>query len=111
MIDWLVILCAAAGIFFIAMSCLALIKLKDFFLRLQAASKASTLGVILCAGAVALYFQNSHETTRAFLITFFVFLTSPITAQVLASAGYDKEVLKAKLILDEKKEDADKSRD
>jgi len=101
--DILVILCSSFGIFFIAMSCLALLKLKDFFLRLQAASKASTLGVILCAAAVALHFQASHETTRAFLITFFVFLTSPITAQVLASAGYDKEVLQSKLNRDEMK--------
>lgn len=75
------------GAFFIVVGSIGLVSLPDFFMRLHAPTKASTLGVggILLA-SMAFAFKDSlliHEL----IITLFIFITAPVSAQLLSQAA------------------------
>jgi len=76
------------GAFFMLLAGLGVLRLPDLFMRLQAATKASTLGVGCMLLAAAIHFQDLAVTTRAVLIIAFFFLTAPVGAHMIARAGY-----------------------
>ena len=63
-----------------------LIKLKDSVQRLHAPTKATTLGVggVLIASMIYFYAKTGHVSVHELLITLFLFLTAPITANFIA---------------------------
>lgn len=63
-----------------------LIKLKDSLQRLHAPTKATTLGVggVLIASMIYFYAKTGHLSVHELLITVFLFLTAPITANFIA---------------------------
>ena len=75
------------GAFFILVGAIGLARLPDFFMRLHAPTKASTLGVggILIASMV--YAVNDALLIHELIITLFVFLTAPVGAHLLAQAA------------------------
>ncbi|GAA6199233.1 Na+/H+ antiporter subunit G [Aquicoccus sp. SU-CL01552] len=65
-----------------------LIKLDDPMSRLHAPTKATTLGVggVLIASMLHAYAYEGHLSWHELLITLFLFLTAPITANFIAKA-------------------------
>ncbi|MXQ09540.1 Na+/H+ antiporter subunit G [Alphaproteobacteria bacterium GH1-50] len=65
-----------------------LIKLKDSVQRLHAPTKATTLGVggVLIASMIYFIAKTGHISIHELLITLFLFLTAPITANFIAKA-------------------------
>jgi len=63
-----------------------LIKLKDSVQRLHAPTKATTLGVggVLIASMIYFFAKNGQISVHELLITLFLFLTAPITANFIA---------------------------
>ncbi len=76
------------GALFMLLAGLGVLRLPDLFMRLQAATKASTLGVGCLLLGVALHFQDLTVTTRAVLVIAFFFTTAPVGAHVIARAAY-----------------------
>jgi multicomponent Na+:H+ antiporter subunit G len=76
------------GALFMLLAGLGVLRLPDLFMRLQAATKASTLGVGCLLLGVAVHFQDLGVTTRAVLVVAFFFLTAPVGAHVIARAAY-----------------------
>ncbi len=76
------------GAAFMLLAALGLVRLPDLFMRLQATTKASTLGLGSLALAVALHFDNGGVTARALLVLAFVFLTAPAGAHAIARAAH-----------------------
>ena len=76
------------GAFFMLLAGLGVLRLPDLFMRLQAATKASTLGVGCMLLAAAIHFQDLAVTTRAVLVIAFFFLTAPVGAHMIARAAY-----------------------
>lgn len=81
------VLLVAAGIFGITGS-YGLIKLPDTMTRLHAPTKASTLGVggVLIASMLYFWIFEGKLSWHEFLITMFLLLTAPITANFIAKA-------------------------
>ena len=79
----------AAGSFFILVGSLGLVKLSEFFKRLHAPTKASTLGVgcVLLASVGYHWFSDTDPQPRELLITAFLFITAPISAHLMAKAA------------------------
>lgn len=75
----LVALLIIAGAALVLISAIGLVRLPDYLSRLHAPTKASTLGVGCLLLASALYFGSLHEL----LVLAFLFLTAPISAQLL----------------------------
>jgi multicomponent Na+:H+ antiporter subunit G len=76
------------GGFFMLLAGVGVARMPDMFMRMQAATKAATLGVGCMLLAVAVHFNDLGVTTRALLVTAFVFLTAPVAAHVIARAAY-----------------------
>ena len=76
------------GTFFIVIGAFGLVKLQDFFRRLHAPTKASTLGLggVLLASMTYMWFARGDLSWHELLITLFIFLTAPVTANFLAKA-------------------------
>jgi multicomponent Na+:H+ antiporter subunit G len=80
------------GTFFSLVSAIGVVRLPDILMRLQAVSKASTLGIAFVLVAVALYFQDTEVTVKCFFIISFLFLTSPICSHLIARSAYRSRV-------------------
>ena len=76
------------GSFLMFLAGLGLLRLPDIFLRMSAATKASTLGAGFILIAAALYFEDLGTTSRAIATIFFLLLTGPIAAHRIARAAY-----------------------
>lgn len=77
------------GGFFLLVGSFGLFRLPDFYMRLHAPTKASTLGIgsILLASVIFYSFHGDGLNIKEFLITIFIFLTAPITAHMLSKAA------------------------
>lgn len=73
---------------FMLLAGIGVLRLPDLFMRMQAATKAATLGVGCMLLAVAVHFSDLAVTTRVVLVIAFVFLTAPVAAHVIARAAY-----------------------
>lgn len=71
-----------------------LIKLKDTVQRLHAPTKATTLGVggVLIASILYFFAATDYISFHELLITLFLFLTAPITANFIAKAYLARKV-------------------
>lgn len=76
------------GSLFMLLAGLGVLRLPDLFMRLQAATKASTLGVACLLLGAAVYFQDLGVASRAVLVIAFFCLTAPVGAHMIARAGY-----------------------
>ena len=76
------------GAVLMLLAALGVVRMPDLFSRMQAATKASTLGVGCMMLAVAVHFADLAVTTRAVLIVAFVFLTAPVSAHMIGRAAY-----------------------
>ncbi|GAA4429135.1 Na+/H+ antiporter subunit G [Acidovorax lacteus] len=74
--------------FFSLVGAIGLVRLPDFFMRLHAPTKASTLGVggVLIASMV-LAAARGEIGFAELLITLFVFVTAPVSANLMAQAA------------------------
>jgi multicomponent K+:H+ antiporter subunit G len=68
---------------------LALVKFSDFYKRLHGPAKATTLGVggVLIASCVYFSVRGATLSVHEFLITLFLFLTTPVSAHLLVKAA------------------------
>ena len=87
-IEFVVSLFIVAGGFFAFVGSFGLIKLPEIMQRLHAPTKATTLGVGSVLVASMLYFLviESNPSIHELVITLFLFLTAPITANFVAKA-------------------------
>jgi multicomponent Na+:H+ antiporter subunit G len=87
MTDYLVVGLLWVGAVFTLVAAIGIVRLPDVFLRMHAAAKAGTVGVISGLLALTLHFDEPAIRARAVLIALFLCITAPIVAQVLARAA------------------------
>ncbi len=88
MIEWFAAALIVISAFFILVGAIGLARLPDFFMRLHAPTKASTLGLggVLIV-SIILGLVNGRAGIAELLITLFVFITAPVSANLMAQAG------------------------
>jgi multicomponent K+:H+ antiporter subunit G len=76
------------GGLFALVGAIGLVRFRDFYMRLHAPTKATTLGVggVLLASMVASAAQGTLSVAEL-LITLFIFVTAPVSANLLAQAA------------------------
>lgn len=77
------------GGFFTLVGALGLARLPDFYTRLHGPTKATTLGVGAIMLSSVLYFSSLGEEVgiAEILITVFLFMTAPVSANIMAKAA------------------------
>lgn len=76
------------GAFFLLVGALGLVRLPNMMSRLHGPTKATTLGIASLLIASIVYFTATRGSfsVHELLITLFLFLTAPVSAQMLAKA-------------------------
>jgi multicomponent Na+:H+ antiporter subunit G len=82
-----ILLLAAIGVFFMSVSSIGVLRLPDVYLRMQAAGKATTLGIgciLLAAGFVF----GEWALLRMVILLVLFFITGPIASAAITHAAY-----------------------
>jgi multicomponent Na+:H+ antiporter subunit G len=82
------------GTFLSLVSTFGMIRLPDVYTRNHAASKSTTLGIMLILLGTFLYFHSvhGHFDTRVLLGIFFIFMTSPVAGHLISRSAYHSGV-------------------
>lgn len=73
-------------------SAIGLLRLPDFYSRISAVTKNSTIGVVLVMAGAVIYFNNIEVLLKGIGIIFFIALTSPTSAYVISKAAVHVKV-------------------
>jgi len=95
------------GSSFAFLAALGVLRMPDVFTRMQASTKASTLGLGCLLVGAALQLADLASIIRVISIGAFIFLTTPVSAHVIARASYRADIpLWDGTVLDERRERA-----
>lgn len=86
--EWLTVALLLVGSGLMLLAAVAIVRFPDLYARMQASTKASTLGVTCLALAASIHFGSLAISARAAAIVSFVFLTAPVAAHVLGRAAH-----------------------
>ena len=92
MIDVLTAILWIGGSAFALLAALGVLRMPDVFTRMQASTKASTLGLGCLLIGAALQFGDFGSFVRVLSIGAFVLLTTPVAGHVIARASYLADV-------------------
>jgi len=81
------------GALFVLVGAIGLVRFPDFYMRLHAPTKASTLGLggLLLASMLGAWLRGEPALAEV-LIALFVFLTAPVSANLMAQAAMHRGV-------------------
>jgi multicomponent Na+:H+ antiporter subunit G len=97
------------GAAFCLLAAVGVVRMPDVFTRMQAASKASTLGLACLLVGTTIELGDGATLARAVSIAAFIMLTTPVAAHVVARAAYFTNVpLWSGTVVDERREDQDR---
>lgn len=92
MIDAITAILWIVGSAFAFLAALGVLRMPDVFTRMQASTKASTLGLGCFLIGAALQLADFVSIIRLVSIGAFIFLTTPVSAHVIARASYKADV-------------------
>lgn len=76
------------GLAFCLLAAVGIMRMPDIYTRMQASTKAGTLGIAFIIVAVAIHFGDAITALQAALIIGFLFLTAPIASHLIARSVY-----------------------
>ncbi|WP_150302952.1 Na+/H+ antiporter subunit G [Pseudomonas saliphila] len=97
-IEWLVAALILIGSVFALIGSIGLLKLPDFFMRLHGPTKATTLGVGALVIGSLIHFSTKGDglSMHELLITIFLFITAPTSANLMAQAAMHLQLKRVK---------------
>ncbi|MBE0504481.1 MAG: monovalent cation/H(+) antiporter subunit G [Desulfuromonadales bacterium] len=78
----------SVGALFAVIAAVGILRMPDFYMRISATTKASTLGATFILAATALYFDDAAVTGKIIAIIAFVILTTPVAAHMIGRAAH-----------------------
>lgn len=78
----------AVGVGLIALAGLGVLRMPDLLGRLQAAGKATSLGLACVFAGVALLLSSAEAAIKLTLAVLFVFATAPVAAHAIGRVAY-----------------------
>ncbi len=88
MLDAVVAILLTVGTLFAVIAAVGILRMPDFYMRISATTKASTLGVTFILGATALYFNDAAVSGKIIAIIAFIVLTTPVAAHMIGRAAH-----------------------
>lgn len=90
------ILFILGGVFFFFTATVGLIRMPDYYCRMQATGKGDTLGALLCLTGLAIYNLDSGLSLTTILVSIkimfigiFIFIANPTATHAITKAGFD----------------------
>ena len=88
MVDVLASVFWLLGAMFCLLAAIGVVRMPDLFTRMQAGSKASTLGMAFLLAGTAVDMGDGSVLARAATIAAFIMLTTPVAAHAVSRAAY-----------------------
>lgn len=76
------------GAAFCLLAGVGILRMPDIYTRMQASTKAGTLGIACLIIGVGIHFSDTLTGLEAALVVAFLFLTAPIASHLIARASY-----------------------
>ena len=86
--DMLTVVLLVIGGIFCVLAAVGIVRMPDVYTRMQAASKAVTLGATSIVLAAAVHSDEADVIVRCLLICVFLFVTVPAASHLIARAAY-----------------------
>jgi len=100
--DILTVALLGLGGLFCLLAAAGIVVMPDLYTRMQAASKAVTLGASSIVLAAAVHFGEADVTARCVLVCVFLLVTIPAASHLIARAAYrSREPLTPETVVDE----------
>ena len=97
------------GSIFIFLGSLGLVRMPDFYNRIQAGTKASTLGTMLTLLGIGLIHLN--WIGKVIILILFILMTNPLSSHVIARAAHNIKVkLTDKTVIDKLNKEQNKDK-
>jgi multicomponent Na+:H+ antiporter subunit G len=77
-----------SGAILMLIAAVGMLRFPDLYMRISAATKASTLGVGFLLLALALHFNELGITSRSLATIAFIAVTSPVAAHLISRSAY-----------------------
>lgn len=84
------ILFIIAGIFFMLVGSVGILRLPDFYSRTHAASKSDALGILFVIGGLIIHEGFTLTALKLILIVLFIALSNPVGTHALARTAMQK---------------------
>ncbi|MFD2998981.1 monovalent cation/H(+) antiporter subunit G [Pontibacter toksunensis] len=81
-----------SGVFFMLVATIGLLRLPDFYIRMSAITKGSTLGLGLILLGLGIYFNQPSMLLKVFSIIMFTFITAPVAAHVIGRTAVQNKI-------------------
>lgn len=97
-IDWIlvkdIISCVfiLSGVFFILVATIGLLRLPDFYIRMSAITKGSTLGLGLILFGLGIYFNQPSMLLKVLAVITFTLITAPVAAHVIGRTAVQNKI-------------------
>ena len=88
MTEWLLAALILVGSTASVLAAVGILRMPDLYMRVQVATKATTLGVSCLVIAAAFTFTDRSMVTNAILIVGFLFLTAPVAGHMIGRSAY-----------------------
>ena len=88
MTDWLAAFLLVAGGLFCMIAGVGIVRLRDLYTRMHAATKAGTLGLALVCVAVMLKADDWKNVVEALFVFLFMIATAPIGSHLIGRAAF-----------------------
>lgn len=88
MLEFLIAGLLTIGALFAVIAAVGILRMPDFYMRISATTKASTLGATFILAATALYFDDAAVSGKIVAIIAFVILTTPVAAHMIGRAAH-----------------------
>jgi multicomponent Na+:H+ antiporter subunit G len=88
MVDALASLLVLLGAFFCLVAGIGLVRLRDVYSRMHAATKAGTLGLALICVAVMVRAESWLEIVEALFVFLFMIASAPVGAHLIGRSAY-----------------------
>lgn len=76
------------GVLFSVLASVGMVRMPDVYTRMQAATKAGTLGVASIVFALVVHFADLRTAAEGLLVIGFFFVTAPIASHLIGRAAY-----------------------
>jgi multicomponent Na+:H+ antiporter subunit G len=86
-VDVVVLVLLAAGVFFNAVAAIGVVRMPDFYTRLHAMSKAETMGVLFTLAALIVLTGVSLVSVKLAFVAVFMFHANPTSTHAIARAA------------------------
>ncbi|MBL1218226.1 MAG: hypothetical protein D8M59_12115 [Planctomycetes bacterium] len=86
--DSLACICLLAGMFFLFVGAVGIVRFPDAYNRLHASSKCSTLGLLGLVLAAIFHVGTLAVATKGLLTVLFAFVATPVGSHILAKAAH-----------------------